>query len=94
MAVDTRNKRASAISTTLPWRGLLPAPDGTIDEYDRQQVAFVYAGILAGEPIIVSSAIPSHIYTLHGCETSPYMLTGPNTAPYDLAGPNTEPYDL
>jgi hypothetical protein len=49
MAVDTRNKRASAINLMLPWRGQLPAPDGTIDELDRAHVAFLYAGIAIEE---------------------------------------------
>lgn len=55
MAVDTRNKRASAIACRrLPWmRRFLPLADGTIDQGDRQHVAFVYRGILAGEPVAV-----------------------------------------
>ena len=47
MAVDTRNKRSSAINVASPWRGMLPAPDGAIDQADRQHVGFNYAGILA-----------------------------------------------
>lgn len=50
MAVDTRNKRASAICVGLPWRPL-PNPDGTIDEFDQQQVAYSYAGIDALAPV-------------------------------------------
>jgi len=45
--LDTREKRASAINVGLPWRGLLPLPDGTIGQADRQQLATLYAGILA-----------------------------------------------
>ena len=63
MAVDTRNKRASAISIGLPWRGLLPEPDGTIDQADRQQVALVYVGILAGEPVVIVPEPPAVIHT-------------------------------
>jgi hypothetical protein len=47
--MDTRNKRSSAIGVGLPWRGQLPAPDGTIDELDRAHVAFLYAGIAIEE---------------------------------------------
>lgn len=50
MPIDTRNKRASAIFPLLPFRGMLPAPDGTIGQADRQQVVFLYAGILAAAP--------------------------------------------
>ena len=52
MALDTRDKRASAIHVGMPWRGLLPLPDGAaLDQGDRQQVAFMYRGILAGAPV-------------------------------------------
>lgn len=48
MAVDTRNKRSSAINIASPWRSMLPLPDGTIDQADRQHAALHYSGILAG----------------------------------------------
>ena len=54
MAIDTRNKRASAIAILLPWRWMLPAPDGTITSSDRQQVAGIYAGIAALEEYTVT----------------------------------------
>ncbi|HEV8655645.1 MAG TPA: hypothetical protein VGR85_09060 [Candidatus Limnocylindria bacterium] len=47
MAIDTRNKRSSAVFVTMPWRAQLPAPDGAIGQGDRQAVAFMYSGILA-----------------------------------------------
>jgi len=48
MAIDTRNKRASAIGIGLPFRAAYPAPDSTIDASDRLHVAFLYSGIAAG----------------------------------------------
>lgn len=48
MALDTRDKRASAINVASPWRGLLPVPDGSLNQADRQHVAFLYRGIAAG----------------------------------------------
>ncbi len=48
MAVDTAAKRASAINVASPWRMVLPPPDGTISAGDRQAVALLYSGILAG----------------------------------------------
>ena len=51
MPIDSRDKRASAISVTLPWRGMLPVPDGTLVQGDRQQVALMYRGILASAAI-------------------------------------------
>lgn len=50
MAVDTAAKRSSAINVGSPWRGLLPPPDGTVGQPDRQHVAFMYAGIEAEDP--------------------------------------------
>ena len=50
MALDTRDKRSSAILLTLPFRAQLPSP-GTLDQGDRQQVAGLYRGILADEDL-------------------------------------------
>ena len=44
----TRNNRSSAINVSSPWRGMLPNPDGTVGQPDRQHVAYMYAGISAG----------------------------------------------
>lgn len=46
MAIDTENKRRSALG-----RSILPRPDGTIDQADRQHKVWKYAGILAGAPV-------------------------------------------
>lgn len=45
--MDTALKRGSAINIASPWRGILPAPDGSVDQADRQVVPFMYAGISA-----------------------------------------------
>lgn len=45
MAIDTADKRNSAIHVLSPWRGMLPLPDGTIGDADRQHVALLYSGI-------------------------------------------------
>lgn len=55
MPVDNAVKRGSAFTLRrLPWfrRFALPMPDGEIDQADRQQVGWVYAGILAGELVV------------------------------------------
>ncbi len=49
--MNTANKRASAIGIGLAIRLVLPIPDSTIDQADRQQVAYSYAGIPAASPI-------------------------------------------
>lgn len=48
MSLDTAQKRASAIGE-FSFCEVLPIPDSTIDQADRQTVAWVYGGILAGE---------------------------------------------
>lgn len=55
MAIDTANKRASAIHVSMPWRGMLPLPDGSLNQADRQQTDLMYRGILAsGAPVVVT----------------------------------------
>ena len=44
MAIDTQDKRASAIVAGLYYSILLPLADGSIDQPDRQQLAGVYCG--------------------------------------------------
>jgi hypothetical protein len=48
MALNTRRNRGSAIHPFSPWRGIYPTGDGTIDQGDRQEAAYAYAGINAG----------------------------------------------
>jgi hypothetical protein len=48
MALDSRQKRAGAL-LGMPWMVITPIADGTISGADRQMVADVYPGILAGE---------------------------------------------
>ena len=45
--MDTALKRASAIFVGSPWRCILPFPDGSVDQPDRQVVPFMYSGITA-----------------------------------------------
>jgi hypothetical protein len=51
MAIDTRNKRSSAINITSPWRSKLPLADGTVAQADRQHAGLHYEGILAVNPL-------------------------------------------
>lgn len=56
MAIDTAAKRRSAIATRrLPWfRRFQPGPDGSMTQGDRQQLAFVYSGILAEAEVVTA----------------------------------------
>lgn len=55
VALDTRNKRCSAMAVRLPFLiGLgLPLADGTIAQGDRQHTVQMYSGILAGAAVEV-----------------------------------------
>lgn len=48
MAIDTRDKRASAIHMMMPWRSELPEPSGTIGAVARVIMALLYSGFAGG----------------------------------------------
>jgi len=49
MAIDTVSKRRSALG-----RWVLPAPDGTIGQADRQHKVWKYAGILSTSVTVIA----------------------------------------
>jgi hypothetical protein len=55
MSLATANERAAAVHIALPWRGLLPIPDGAISPNDRAQAAN-HLGINL-TPVITSTLI-------------------------------------
>lgn len=55
MAVDTRDKRFSMFSLARQIVPTMPNPDGSFAvQGDRQQLAWMYRGILAGLPAITT----------------------------------------
>jgi hypothetical protein len=59
VAIDTQDKRASCLGVAGPGRLALPGPDvAAEDQGDRQHLAFVYRGILAGEAEAEAPAAP------------------------------------
>ena len=53
MAITTQDQRASAVHVALPWRGLFPVPDGSINANNRAQ-----AGMMFGDrfsPVVTST---------------------------------------
>lgn len=54
MAVDTAAKRVSVVHILKPWRGVAAFPDGTLAQGDRQALALLYSGILAGGAPVVT----------------------------------------
>ena len=61
MAIDTEDKRRSAVSTT-PGLRILPVADGSITQPDWQHTAKVYRGITADNPVAVSVPLFYHHY--------------------------------
>ena len=49
MAVDSRDKRASAL--TIPPFVVAPLADGTIGAQDREQATWIYSGIAPASPV-------------------------------------------
>ena len=54
MAIDTLAKRNSVLSVNSY---ILPIPDGTIGDDDRQTLTSVYGGILADVAVIITRTI-------------------------------------
>jgi hypothetical protein len=79
MAIDTENKRRSALG-----RFVLPRPDGSIGQADRQHKVWKYAGILSSE--ITSGVVTSVQYSLIGSEDRNQALVGSDDRSYSLTG--------
>ena len=75
MAVDSRNKRASAINI-LP-HTIYPVPDGTIDDLDRIQATWLYSGIAVGEAVPPPPAAPPEQFP----DTAAAGITGARRRP-------------
>lgn len=73
MALDTRNKRASAIGIAIAARLVLPAADGAISSADRAHLAYGYAGIQAGSPV----PAPDGVVVVEGALRAATVTEGP-----------------
>lgn len=56
MAIDSPQKRFSAMNHASPWRGPSVLPTGTIGAAQRQAALLLYSGILADAPVAPSPA--------------------------------------
>lgn len=62
--LDSPSKRASSVGILLGFALLVPpAPDGTIDQGDRQHIAWSYSGILATSGVITTPADRGYLLT-------------------------------
>jgi hypothetical protein len=60
MPLDNPGKRRSSVGLLQPWQPNIPSPlesPGAVDQADQQQMAWTYAGILAGAPPPAALAI-------------------------------------
>ena len=75
----------------LPWRWVLPLPDGTIAAADRQNVAYMYSGILADVPAVDPPGVI--LRTVHLRFTDPVAVTltynDPSTTHLRFTDPGT-----
>lgn len=71
MALDTADKRASSIGWGLAALLVLPSPN-TLDQPDRQHVAYSYRGIAASAP----AAVVVHTIQLDGTYLPTVSLDG------------------
>ena len=54
MAIDTAAKRLSMMNTTLPWRGVMVKPSGTVDAAERAAFMYLYNGIAFGAAAVIT----------------------------------------
>jgi hypothetical protein len=79
--LDTRSKRASSVGILSLFVLAPPLPDGTIDQGDRQHIAWSYSGILAGAPPSIDlldvtlSDVTVNTVTLADAVTTTLILT-------------------
>lgn len=66
MALDSKQKRMSAIHVTMPWRGGLVDPAESWSQVNQQAAAFLYSGILAATPVVPPPPITDTIITQGG----------------------------
>lgn len=53
MAIDTAQKRYSAMNIMCPWRHVAVLPSGTVGAAARQTIRWLYAGILATTGVVI-----------------------------------------
>lgn len=65
MAIDTAQKRMSAVHHTAPWRGpLVAAAEAGFTQGNRQAAAYLYSGILASAPVVGATRQGGQLLTL------------------------------
>lgn len=81
MAIDTAAKRSQVLSLSLTAGlglfGILPIPDGTVAQADRQHLAGMYGGILAAA---------SQVFTGGHPEAQDFAVGGPVAGSYHSGG--------
>ena len=77
MAIDSRQKRMSAILIVCPWRGpLVDASESSFTQGNRQAAALFYSGILAAAAAGLSPGDEVQVITTGGFQISITIATG------------------
>lgn len=89
MAIDTRSKRASVLGVGLAVTLALPLADGSVDQPDRQHVAFTYAGLEAASALSATAdvviAVRADVATIR-CRPDPDVIApGPDIGTVEVA---------
>ena len=80
MALDTRNKRGSAIGIMLPSRAVYPNPSGSLATVAfREQMAYSYAGIAPASVTLTADGRTGTAYDM-GSRTATAVDLGSRTA--------------
>lgn len=85
MALDTQDKRASALFPGLRSHRVLPLPNGEIDSGDRLQLALLYRGIAASQ-VEVEVTTDAKQYSRAGALETQYSRAGAVASQYQRAG--------
>jgi hypothetical protein len=92
MALDTAAKRLSVIHLGSPWRGIIPVPDSTIGQADRQTVFFLCGAILA-IPLPVPPA-PTYATLIMNPRSHATLTTSPTSYAFVTTSPGTLDQDV
>lgn len=78
MAIDTQQKRMSAINPSCPWRGGMVEASASFPVGKRQAAAYLYSGISSGE-IVAADALRSSSNVGIGCSLGALVAAGINS---------------
>jgi hypothetical protein len=85
--LDTAAKRLSVINLGSPWRGILPRPDMTLEQADRQTIFFLCGAILA-IPLPIPPA-PTYATLIRNPQRPAFITATPTAYAFITTTPTT-----